>query len=971
VKRQVKIANGAFKEATSCTKEYNIVNNTFQAQLDQAKKRTQAMAVELGEKLAPVMRLIHSSTYYLLRLLKMLVDFFRENYAAIVSVTAGWVAYKIAVNAATVAQKAHHAMSVVVNVAYRALYATVFLLQSVYYLLTMRIKAAKESWVLFSRALNMSPIGLLIGAITAVVAGLVMWATRANDAADEQAKLNKEIAKAKSEAEGEIRIIQALIQNINSENVASAEKAKMVNELKRRTNGLNIELDKSNKLTSESIKLLNNYCAALRAKAVAEAYEGRVKENAVTVADLEAELAGLKAERDRLKREAKRIGAQDSPHPGTVNIESLNNSRKILALDRDIQSLEAKIAKAKAEGRKLDQQLQNAQREAATTGGYEVDSSYDNTYTPSPIITSGGSGSGSGGGGTNNTKVEETYLQKRQKQYDQQVREEQLAYLKLEKNFDEYTKARRKLEDEFYNDVTTNEQVELADRQKLQIEYYEIIKQRQELENNESLEKENQYYEELVTLAKQSYVDGRTNYEVYQKELALLELEHLKRTEEIQKKISEKYTAGTEERAEADKAYEEAHKAYLDRLVQDQKDMQDKQKELEEKKKKEQEKAQEEWDRMRQEYFGDNIYERALKYQKDLDLLKQIYEKEMYMAEHDADEKLRIEEAFQKAKEALRKKYQLDEEEDNRNFLEKWNDEMQEWLKSDWGQAMQKGMEAMNSAMSSVMQQMTTLIQAEAQIQEAAVTKRYDAEIAKAEGNNYKVKQLEKKREQEIAKIKNEANKKQFAMQVMQAVAQTAQNALAAYGSAAAIPVIGYILAPIAAAAAIAAGAIQIAAIKKQQQESEAQGYAVGGFTPEGNENEPAGIVHKGEWVASQRLLRSPVARPMIEALDFAQRTNTIGSLRQADVSRSIAPAIFASSIPQSSPIVIQSTTPQEEIIRNSVAMREYTSVIRELKERLSEPFVTVNTVTGDSGIKQAQDEYNKLMRNKTPKSRR
>lgn len=222
---------------------------------------------------------------------------------------------------------------------------------------------------------------------------------------------------------------------------------------------------------------------------------------------------------------------------------------------------------------------------------------------------------------------------------------------------------------------------------------------------------------------------------------------------------------------------------------------------------------------------------------------------------------------------------------------------------------------------------------------------------------------------QSVSKIKNEANRKQFAMQVIQAVAQTAQNALAAYGSAASIQKVGWILTPITAASAIAAGMIQVAALKKQQQASGAQGYAVGGFTPEGNEEEPAGIVHKGEWVASQRLLKSPVARPMIEALDYAQRTNTIGSLRQADVSRSIARAIYA---PSPQPIIIQSpATPQEEINRGNIALHEYTAVIRQLKDRLSEPFVTINTVDGDNGIKQAQDEYDKLIRNKTPKSRR
>ena len=50
--------------------------------------------------------------------------------------------------------------------------------------------------------------------------------------------------------------------------------------------------------------------------------------------------------------------------------------------------------------------------------------------------------------------------------------------------------------------------------------------------------------------------------------------------------------------------------------------------------------------------------------------------------------------------------------------------------------------------------------------------------------------------------------------------------ALNAYSSAAAIPVVGYIIAPIAAAMAVAACVMQVAAIKKQQQASQAQGYA-------------------------------------------------------------------------------------------------------------------------------------------------
>ena len=55
-------------------------------------------------------------------------------------------------------------------------------------------------------------------------------------------------------------------------------------------------------------------------------------------------------------------------------------------------------------------------------------------------------------------------------------------------------------------------------------------------------------------------------------------------------------------------------------------------------------------------------------------------------------------------------------------------------------------------------------------------------------------------------------------------------------------------------------------------------------------------------------------------------------------------------------------------IVQESKDLKE---IIARLNERLDEPFVTVNTVTGDKGIKQAQDEYQRLMNNKSPKNKR
>ena len=127
------------------------------------------------------------------------------------------------------------------------------------------------------------------------------------------------------------------------------------------------------------------------------------------------------------------------------------------------------------------------------------------------------------------------------------------------------------------------------------------------------------------------------------------------------------------------------------------------------------------------------------------------------------------------------------------------------------------------------------------------------------------------------------------------------------------------------------------------------------------------GIVHAGEWVASQKLLKSPRTRPLIEALDYAQRNNTIGSLKATDVSRSItAPMVLAqqSASPQ---IVMAQRQPTVVVEQN----REYTDTMRRLADRLAEPFVTVATVTGDKGINKAQEEYDRLMRNKKPKSRK
>lgn len=268
---------------------------------------------------------------------------------------------------------------------------------------------------------------------------------------------------------------------------------------------------------------------------------------------------------------------------------------------------------------------------------------------------------------------------------------------------------------------------------------------------------------------------------------------------------------------------------------------------------------------------------------------------------------------------------------------------------------------AVSSIVAAGMQIATEFAKAEAEIQIKAIEKRYDREISLAQGNSYKVKKLEEKKEKETAKVKNEASKKQYAMQIVQAIAQSLVAGLNAYSSTLAIPIVGPALAPAAMAVALAMGATQVALLKKQQKAAEAQGYSQGGFTKPGAVDEPAGIVHAGEWVASQKLLANPVARPMIDALDYAQRTNTIGSLRAEDVSRSIR---------ANDSLVRMAETDGSELIV-AAAVAQSAQAVSELTQRLNEPFVTINTVTGDHGINAAKSEYDRLMSNKSPKSKR
>ena len=916
-------ASKAFKEATSVTKEYNVQNTTVQAGLDKARKRVKEMAIELGEKLQPVMRHILSSTTLILKILSTLVDFILKYKGTLITLTAAVVGYYTAVklqylwSLRYIAVAKLKAAAVTVE---NAVLAASILRHKV---LRGEITATAAAQTFMNKVLKMNPMGAVITAMTLLIGLYVKFAKSSSDAAAAQKRLKDIEEEADRNTREEINRIEQLKRTIENESLSVNMRRKAIEELQQIVPDYHASISEEGQLYGHNIKILKNYTEQL-------------KNSAKIKAALE-KLPDAEKQRDEHFNDAphniqdayfnEKTGQSESEAIRSANVSpTAYRAWKLqqASLDKSVKQYNTIVDTLTADNQRLAEEAEKLSKTAETK------------KDPNPPTT------------TEETKKQDRFKEEKEWKAKEEALN-RIAYATGQQNYEQYQKRILEIEIEYQTKILQHSDLTELEKLEAQAAYAEAEKKQTEQHTKLTVEKETQLYNETVSIQKQRYIDGKVEQDIYQQTLELLELNHLKRMTTI-------YEEGTTE-------YVQAQTRYQDKLIADQKHRLQETESAEKK-------HQDQLKKIKDEYFGDNRAERTNKYMTDLELLRQVYDLEIQAAEDNSKEKLRIEEDFLKAKKALRKKYGIDELDDNKSFLETWTEDMQEWLQTDAGKAVTGAFDVISSGMSSIFQQMTSLIQAEADIQISAIEKRYDSEISNAEGNNYIVKKLEKEKEQEVAKVKTEANKKMFKMQVMQAIAQTATSAINAYSSAAAVPLIGYILAPIAAASAVAAGMLQVAAIKKQQEASAAQGYAKGGFTGEGSKYEVAGIVHKGEWVASQELLQSPVARPMIEALDYAQRTNTIGSLRSDDVSRSIvAPSVYAQSAPSSPTVILQPTQQQSE--QSDKLMKEYADIMRQLKDRLSEPFVTVNTVTGDTGIKKAQDEYDQLIRNKSPKSRR
>lgn len=961
VKAQQEAANIAFAEGVSIDKEFAVQNNTVQASLDKCKNRANELKVELGQRLYPLMGHLLTTGSAIMRALLLLVRFIAENKGAIISLSAAIAAYLIVVNLAIIKQKIWTALCIAGKTAMFLWTAAVKLGAIAVALFSGNIRKATLLWNAFAHSIKAHPIGLLIAAITAVVGLLITFASKSAKAtteAERLAKAQRKIADAEKAAEAncavELTTLEALYKATQDQSLAMGQRLNAVTRLQEQYP------DYFKNLSKEAILAGN----------AADAYE-RLRKNIIRsaqaearrdlLADTEREILETKRERDRKVNEA--LADVDVPsdkrystpiYEGEYGLERgyVETAPELYITRGYIHQVEEDAA----------ERLAQLERERELLGTSVANDVVEETsQTPqTPIVPTVPPG---------DTEPTKDRFAEEKAWRERQEAEARIDYATGETNFAEHTARMATIAADYHQMLLDREDLSADERLQIQADYWEAVNKETVAGNKLLLDDEDRNYQDLLDRLRANHaarlnqeglnaVERQQEAEYYAEVIELAELQHLqnivKLYQEGQVTLLNQYEEGSEEWLAAQRICQE-------QLLSAEQKYQEKQLAAQERHLKRTENLERTYSSMKDKYFGDNPEERQAKYDKAYSALQVVYARELAAAGDNAAERLRIEEAFLQAQNALRRQYGLESEEDTRNSMARAVASSVEWLNSDGGKALTGTLSTLTSGMSSIFSGLSSMMQAELEIQTSKIERRYDREIELAQGNSYKVAKLEKRKEKEIAKVKNDANKKMFAMQVIQAVAQTAQNALSAYGSAAAIPVVGYILAPIAAAMAVAAGAIQIASIKKQQQASEAQGYSQGGFTRPGAVDDPAGIVHAGEWVASQKLLANPVARPMIEALDYAQRTNTIGSLRPDDVSRSIT---------ANDSLVRMAEGDGSSALMVAAAVR-MSQTVDTLTDRLNEPFVTVNTVVGDKGIKQAQDEYSRLMDNVTPKSKR
>ena len=922
-------ATQSYKDGTSVLNEFNVQNNTVQAGLDKAKKQFDDMCIELGEKLMPIAKYSVSLTSMGIKTLYVLIEYVSKHIVVLAALATTMLVYNNVLTATMIKEKAWSAAQKVGNAIKVATVATTKLLNAALTALQLtytRLRYGADAYRLAMEKAKLASITNPWAALAMVltVVGVAVYSAvkawqahkkaihdnlqsvkEANAIKKQQEAINKRVAESYID---EKTRVQQLTKIIRSNAFSIGERRSAIAELQKIIPDYHASISKEGKLFNENTNAINDYIKKLDQAAMAEAIYEQKKEIAKKRLELKQTVR-------RKVNNIKHVNAEIEAHPeayksqgtyvlrdsfsgkiekkGDVNHKLQNKLDERAVHEKALKAAQSELRILDARKRELDKLINSDEGLRKAFADLTINGGGNGSGNGGNGGTGGGNG-GNGGGNSNTTKTDP-----KKEKYDKES-----SALKHTLDTDE-----------------------LALKQQLE---------RKEIDEDEyakrMYEKKQQYYVKLVDL-QTKYDQDTTQTQQSMVDAAIAESERLVDVQERQ--MTESLDAKT-------RAYNAEQMTLLKQRTQGlltEEKYNEKLKEAE---------IQYHRDRLAiiQEHGGDEYDEQKWLLDKELESVRQNEEdkKNAQMKVLEAQYDNANSASGQMAAVQAMYEQQLITYEQFQERMTEIARNKEEARKA----IMQQAFNTVNTMLSAA----SSYSQACSDLETARINANYEKQIEAAGNNSEKKKRLEEKRDKELAAAKKKANKRAMVIQIAQATAQTAQSAINAYSSAAAIPIVGHILAPIAAATAVAAGMLQIATIKKQQAQE--AGYYEGGFTGGSSYRRKAGIVHEGEFVANHNAVNNPQVLPALQLIDEAQRNNTVGSLTAADISRSLGQG---GATVVSAPSVTVNTDNSEL----NATLGEARDVIDQLSLVLAQGIHAECYIDGELGIARNLDRYNKL----------
>lgn len=1002
IKTAQNLASEAYSEGTSVLNEFETQNESVQAQLDKASKKFLDLSIELGQKLYPAARYCISAASLGVRALSTLVYFVKDYWRILIVLTAAIVTYTAVSKAKLIADKAQMAWLNIMILREKAHLVLVGLktsalktMEIVQMALTREIKLTTAAQMLWNKVLLANPITAVIAVVAGLTAAIVTLSKETSTAEQAQRDYNDAVTDANKQASEEEASIMRLVSAIQSNTSAESDRKAALEELNGKLMSQHLgNITEEAVRTGQATRQIQSYIDMMKKKIV---IDGLQKKLAASIAK-QAEAEDLLGEADNDNRGYwKRFWDRLNPFAGgkTQKLNFVAEHKDLLLQD-------------------IEREKQYQQKLMAKIN--ELESQHFEINDPEPWRNNGYNGKGNDGTIIKQQRTTGTH-QASDKERKARAKAEKTAAAEARKREAEAKRKQKQAADSIKaetNELMANNakayaegkktyQQFIDDRQSIQIKGFAKLKQLYGAESNEykqlldnqvtvvkqhdaAILKMNEQSIERERLQKEASIKAQyndANSAIYQNDIALDEAIYQNDADAMQKRLA-LYNEGSEEWLDLKAEMEQAS---LDHQLQMQEAYQNQLKELRQQFGKQDLQAQETM------YLNglDNLYKQGLIKEEEYQQMKLEITKQFaaQRAQIDADDhgagsaQLKINDKSSEMVNSARAAAGESQSTSNATLGGYFSSQIQNYqntmekLKELYGNDKQNHAAYMQAkaqvtasfldnmvqqtsaaynGINNILSSASAYAQACSDLEQAKISKNYEKQIAAAGNNSKKKKKLEEKRDKELAAAKSKANKKAMKIEIAQAIASTAIAAINAYSSAAAIKGTGWLLAPIAAGMATAAGMLQIATIKKQHQ-AEAAGYYEGGYTGGNRYRKEAGVVHEGEFVANHNAVNNSSIRPALDLIDRAQRSNTVGSLTADDITRSLG---------QGGSTVV---APVVNVNNDNTEVRQsldgVNAAVSRLTQTLDDGIEVEVPISGRRGLHRRLQDYQRILNNK------